>query len=514
MSAHSSGRARMASVLVDALRPPVEDRRFWLIQLLVVAIAVFHMASHDNGLFPHFGIPHFATMSLFLVPVVYAALTFGLAGSLATALWVSVLMTPDVMSHEGIDRWANGIQIAIIDVVAAFVGAKVDSERLLRRDAEEARARYVSLFERSQAPVLVVAADGRIRDMNAAARRTFGLLRGAAEDGCLAELVGAEAASSLLTGGLSSITVRGASGDAVLKPLSTRLEAEGEVLTELVLQDITAELRQQRGTRVYAAHVLQGQENERMRIAAELHDEPLQSLLLLSRQLGDVRGAAPMDDAELIRARELASEVAADLRRISHGLRPPSLDDLGVVSATRQVLAAAERRLGIRTRLDVVGSPRRLAADVELCIFRVAQEAIHNVERHAEASTVAVRARFAADEVTLLVADDGQGFDAAGVFGFDSPTLGILGMRERATMVGGRLEVRSRPGRGTVVRLAVPVQPRWPVDGDPPAPGPSGGPAGELAGRPLAGAGAELVDRPGGGRAEPGARLLESGVER
>lgn len=458
MSGPSHGRVRLSTILADALRPPVGDRRFWVIQLLVVAIAIFHVSSHDNGALPDLPIPHFAKMSLFLVPVVYAALTFGLAGSLATAAWVSVLMTPDLISHQDIERWANGIQIGIIDVVAAFVGAKVNSETILRSRAEQARARYLHLFEKSQAPILVVAADGRVREMNEAARSTFRWPRTATENPSLAELVGTELAGALLAGGpLTHITVEGAGKDVIFKPLSKRLDAEAEELTEVVLQDITAEQRQQQSARAYAAHVLRAQENERIRIAAELHDEPLQSLLQLSRQLGDVKGASPIDDGGLVRTRELATTVAADLRRISRGLRPPSLDDLGIVSAIRQVLAETEHRLNVHTRLRVVGHPRRLAPEVELCIFRVAQEAIHNVEKHAQAGTLAIRVQFRADEVALLVADDGRGFDAARLVRFESSALGFLGMRERATMTGGRLAIRSRPGRGTTVRLAVPI---------------------------------------------------------
>ena len=451
-------RDRLRSIVTHAVRPPVRTARFWIIQLLVVAIAVFHMTSHDDGLLPHLGIPHFATMSLFLVPVVYAALTFGLAGSLATAGWVTVLMVPDLIAHQGIDRWANGIQLGIIDVVAAFVGAKVDSEVHLRSRAEEAEARYRSLFEKSQAPVLLVAPDGRVREMNEVARRVFRWAGPAAGDRSLADLVGTRIAGALLAGGsVAHLTVALGGRDVIYKPLSTRLDADGEELTEVVLQDVTAEQRQQQGARAYAAHVLRGQENERIRIAAELHDEPLQSLLQLSRQLGEVRAASQGDGAVVLRARELAAQVATDLRRISRGLRPPSLDDLGVVSALRQTLAETERRVNVHVRLRIVGKPRRLPPELELCIFRVAQEAIHNVERHAGAAALAVRLQFAADEVSLLVADDGRGFDAARQAGLESLALGVLGMRERATMAGGHLAIRSRPGCGTAVRLTAPI---------------------------------------------------------
>lgn len=448
---------RLTAAFREAVSPPWRNWRFWLVQLLVIAIALLHEATREDGPLPHLAFPHFASMALFLVPVVYAALNFGLGGSAATALWVTVLMAPDLRWHTGIDRWANGIQLGIIDVVAAFVGQRVESERNQRRRADAARRKYTALFESNQAPVLVLDGGGRVREANAAARRLFSLSeRGRARPG-LVQLVGEDAAWGLLQRSRPDYLAVGSAGtERFFKPLSTPLaDEDGTRIVELVLQDVTAERLQQQGTAAYAAHVLSVQESERRRIAGELHDEPLQAALLLIRE---IRNAEDGREMSLERMRSLADRIAGELRGIARGLRPPDLDHLGVVAAIRKLVEEFEDRSGTEAGLSVLGGPRRPEPNLELCLFRIAQEALHNVERHADAHQVRVRLSFAGGEIRLLVADDGAGFNPRSIHAAAPPTsLGFLGMRERAALVGGRVSIRSAPGRGTVVRAVLPA---------------------------------------------------------
>ena len=451
----------VSSLARQASAPPWRDRRFWLIQLLVILMALLHVATHEGGPLPRVGVPHFATMALFLVPIVYAALNFGLSGSLATALWVTLLMAPDLNTHSGLDLWANGIQLAIIDVVAVFVGQRVERERDQRRRADAARRKYSALFESNQAPVLVLEVAGGLREANAAARALFALTQGGSGGQTLADLVGKQPASALLGKKMPEyLTVRRGNEERIFKSLRTSLRDEDDAeIVELVLQDVTAERLQQRGAKEYAAYVLKAQESERRRIAAELHDEPLQSSLQLARKLADMESCATAagEIAALEQVRALADGIAADLRRMARGLRPPALDDLGVGPAIRMILKDFEARTGTETEFRVAGDVRRLAPDVELCLFRIAQEALHNVERHARARQAAVKLTFGPREVRLLVADDGIGFEtAAPRDGSETGSLGLLGMRERAAMLGGRFALHSSPGRGSTLRVVIP----------------------------------------------------------
>jgi len=152
--------------------------------------------------------------------------------------------------------------------------------------------------------------------------------------------------------------------------------------------------------------------------------------------------------------------VVSELRQISRGLRPPTLDDLGLAAALRKLVADFQGRTGIAASMRVEGAGRRLSPDVELGLFRIAQEALNNVSRHAAAERVTVRVRFLADELRLTVTDDGAGFNPGQAA---ESSLGIAGMSERAALLGGTLEVASAPGRGATVRAVIPLEEPAPI---------------------------------------------------
>jgi two-component system, NarL family, sensor histidine kinase UhpB len=198
---------------------------------------------------------------------------------------------------------------------------------------------------------------------------------------------------------------------------------------------------------------LQAQEQERARVARDLHDEVNQSLTGLLLRLEAVREAAPPElEAELAETRALANQAMGELLSLARQLRPTALDDLGLVAAIAgQVGQVAQG--GIEATHREEGDFSDLGDDVQLVIYRVAQEALSNASRHSGAGRVAVRLSRSARGVELEVADDGRGFAFAQAEG----GLGIAGMRERALLVGGELTIESRPGHGTTVRLSVPA---------------------------------------------------------
>jgi two-component system sensor histidine kinase UhpB len=201
-----------------------------------------------------------------------------------------------------------------------------------------------------------------------------------------------------------------------------------------------------------SARALAAQEAERHRIAQELHDEVGQSLTVVLLGLKQVADRAPADLAEEVQLiRDSARASLDDVRRVARQLRPGVLEDLGLHSA----LAALTHDFGVRgaavTRRIAPGLPP-LPADVELVVYRVAQEALTNAARHASATAVEVSLGKVGDTVVLEVADDGVGYR-------DAPGAGVRGMRERAALVGADLSVTGTPGKGTVVRLSVPVGP-------------------------------------------------------
>lgn len=197
---------------------------------------------------------------------------------------------------------------------------------------------------------------------------------------------------------------------------------------------------------------LQAQEQERARVARDLHDEVNQSLTGLLLRLEAAREAAPPElEAELEETKALANQAMRELLSLARQLRPTALDDLGLVAATAgqvEQLSHGEIEAGFAAEGDFSD----LGDDAQLVVYRVAQEALANATRHSGAEAVEARLRRQQDGgVELTVADDGRGF----AFDEAEGGLGIAGMRERALLVGGELTIESRPGHGTTVRLAL-----------------------------------------------------------
>ena len=202
---------------------------------------------------------------------------------------------------------------------------------------------------------------------------------------------------------------------------------------------------------------LHAQEEERARVARDLHDEVNQSLTGLLLRLEAVREEAPPGlEPAIAETKALANQAMRELLSLARQLRPTALDDLGLAAA----IAGLVERLGegeIEGTVVVEGDFTDLSDDAQLVVYRVAQEALSNAARHSGAARVAVTLRRDAKGVELTVADDGRGF----AFAESERGLGIGGMRERALLVEGELTIESRPGAGTTVRLTVPTQ----VDG-------------------------------------------------
>lgn len=212
----------------------------------------------------------------------------------------------------------------------------------------------------------------------------------------------------------------------------------------------------------FAELLLKVQEEERRRIAHELHDEPLQLLVHLARTVERL-AEDPAAPGGLAGARGQILDIAARIRSVVAGLRPPALEQLGLVAAVRGFLADVAEATGLNTDLTVRGEQVRLAPDTELGAYRIAQEAANNAVRHANARNLAVTVAFTERELRMRVADDGRGFEpGAADAQLATGHLGMPGMRERAALVGGRLTVTSRPGRGTVIEAVIPIPSRPP----------------------------------------------------
>lgn len=209
--------------------------------------------------------------------------------------------------------------------------------------------------------------------------------------------------------------------------------------------------------------IIAAQEDERRRIARDMHDETSQTLaaVLVAIETAEVSPGTPEAKLQLGAARKLSERALRDIHKLIFDLRPSLLDDLGLVAALRWYAETRLEAVGIKVYFEVDGEERRLAPEIETSIFRIVQEGIANIAKHARAENAAVRLEFGETSVMVEIEDDGRGFDPAAMEGPDRTGggFGLLGMRERASLIGGSVELQSRPDLGTTVRVRVPLAP-------------------------------------------------------
>jgi signal transduction histidine kinase/YHS domain-containing protein len=210
----------------------------------------------------------------------------------------------------------------------------------------------------------------------------------------------------------------------------------------------------------YIAALSTAQEAERGRIARELHDEVVQQLIALNQNIDRVqrfieRGEPAEASERLRRMRGSVTTLVAELRSVIGDLRPPALEELGLVPALEVLLSRSPEHTP-QVALTVEGTPRRLAPQSELALFRIVQEAWSNSRRHSQAQHMQIEMRYGASEVQVQISDDGVGFVPPADDAAPDGHWGVRGMRERAELTGGTLHLRSAPGQGTQIVVHIP----------------------------------------------------------
>jgi len=473
----------------------LRDRRFWHIQALVLMATAPHYVIETLGYTNPFETLHGLAITLYIIPLLYAALNFGWEGAILTALWSGALTSPSTwIWHRSELHWFTELgQLAVTLPVGILVAWRVDLEAKQRQRAEKTSASLRLLNEvgadltrsldvegaLANVPARLVDAMGMetawicLQDERADERQT--LFQHPQTSGETADLWKRLDDAVLAAGQVVRVENR-----AVAVPLT----AEGRILGSLgvatggdravaademellttvahqiaVAVDNARLYRQRQETlQSYARQVTEAQEEERKRIARELHDETAQALVALCRGLDSLSGSgrSPPEATtdQLGELRGLAVTTLENVRRFSRALRPSVLDDLGLIPAIEWLVADLTGRQRIDVRLEVAGKPRRLSADAELVLFRVVQEALRNVEKHAQASRATIGVSFNSRRVHVEVSDNGRGFDL-GRGTRDLARLGhfgLLGMQERTQLLGGTLNIWSQPGKGTRV---------------------------------------------------------------
>ena len=220
--------------------------------------------------------------------------------------------------------------------------------------------------------------------------------------------------------------------------------------------------RAQRGLRGYIGAIVAGQEEERLRLSNELHDETVQSLIVLNQrvQLALLSTQDSKAAEELQRLQTTIDATIKDLRGIIRALRPPYLEDLGLAASLNMLCQDSVTALKIPVAFKLSGRESRLKPEAELAFYRITQEAMNNIHRHAKATQAAVDLTFLEDQVSLNIRDNGKGFNIP-----DSPAefapaghYGFLGMHEKAEQIGAKFQVHSAPRRGTEIKVTLPIR--------------------------------------------------------
>ena len=414
--------------------------------------------------------------------------SFALARTGAFPLVVSVMSDDDTVLAAWRER-AFSIALGALAVCAFTVTAAILLARELAREVRlaqqlrDANDRYHRTVESLMDAVVSVDATGTITLFNPAAERMFGIPAGEALGGPLDRLIPRRArlmhtrymdrfveSPDAASGMQSNLDVTGLRVDGTEFPLETSLAhtmVDGRAEVTAVLRDVTQRRRAEselqesnRQLRALSTSLQEVREQERSRIAAELHDELGQQLTGLKLELSwlaarvkDGRGAR-VEEVDAMR-HQLDATIAS-VRRIATDLRPRVLDDLGFCDAVAWQASEFARRSGIAVELDLAGFECVGEDAVATALFRIVQESLTNIARHSRATHVKVQVQLRPtdDAVVLRVRDDGLGFDATERTG---QGIGLVIMRERATALGGDLRVHSKPGAGTTIEVTLPL---------------------------------------------------------
>jgi len=221
--------------------------------------------------------------------------------------------------------------------------------------------------------------------------------------------------------------------------------------------DVSDQKLAQKALENVSGQLIEAQEQERSRIARDLHDDICQRLSLLSMELQQANrnGAPPSTKKHLEEIRQRCADITSDIQSLSHQLHSSKLEYLGVVAAVRGFCKEFAQQNDVSVNFRDESVPRRLPKDISLCLFRVAQEALHNAAKYSETDQLSVELRGTAQEIQLTVSDAGVGFDVEAAK--RNRGLGLVSMQERVNLVRGRFFVQSEPGAGTKVTAIVPV---------------------------------------------------------
>lgn len=480
------------------------DPHFWLVVALFMATSVgyYHELFAQIPILGQLSLTdlfklerHTLDRFIYVCIVAYSGWVLGVQAGVAVLVATVLAMLPraafiapdsrDTVVESMAALFTAGLIMAFIQACRS-IREERDQLRNTMEKLRQSEENYRGLFENASDAVFVHDLKGDFIAANKAAEQMMGCT--------LSELLRKNACEFLSEDAhalANSVKSKLLKGEPVEPRYEQRLvkgdgtEAITEITTRLIMQhgqpvafhniarDVTEERRMRDSVRFYLQKILMAQEEERKRVARDLHDDTSQSMLLLMQRLdavaSDTRNRLPPPLREkLTELHGLAVKTLEGVRRYARGLRPAILDDLGLEAALEWLGDNLTAESGIAVDVKVDRLDRELPHLAQIVLFRIAQEALSNIKRHAGATKVALTLEAQSGKIRMTIADNGKGFQLpihlSELSGDDK--VGLMGMKERARLLGGTLRIRSAPGRGTSVIVEAPAEERFGIAPD------------------------------------------------
>lgn len=482
-----SWRHLISNSMRELIRPA-----FWFIIAIFILITIPHYAEAIKQPAFLMDILSYLNLSrhgferiLFLVPIVWSGFMFGLRGAVMTCFVALAAMLPRALFISEYPRDALFETSAVFvmgNILAVTIGLmRRERERRIQLESvqqglQTSEEKYRQIFENANDAIWLHDMDGNIIAANDAAAKLIGYSREELSHMNVKSLLSKESRMSarkirekLLKGEYveqpyeqNVITKQGE--HTIFKLTTNVVRIAGQPAGfQLIARDVTQERRIRENLNFYLQHSAWSHEDEKKRVSSRLYDETCQELYVLSRQIENLSEnsyEALSDNEDLCaKIQEQIRNIMSNLRRLSHDLRPPILDHLGLLPALQSLVTDCEAYSSIATNLTIKGEPRRLSGHVELVLFRVTQEALRNVHLHSNATSAEVKVEFNKNKTVVSITDNGKGSDIPEMVGDLARTgkLGLTSIQEQTRFVDGKLEIWSKPGEGTKINIEVPA---------------------------------------------------------
>lgn len=472
----------------------ISNPHLWVVAGMFVIGIVFHYPQQillidAPSLLSFLGMTRYAVERiLFLIPVTYTGMVFGIRAGIISLVISLFIMFPRVLllSDDQVEATLEIGAVVILGImVNLWFGARRKEGQLYRQlimrleESEQglnvSERKYRYLFENASDAIWVHDVNGLFQYGNRAFERLTGFSIKELKGVHLGKFLSGE--SLTLAREVRSRLIRGEEfkqpyeqqffikdGTVRTVQMSTNTVVTGGRIHgfEHVARDVTQEKQLQNNIHSYIQQITRAQEEERKRIARDLHDDVSPYILILIQKLDDLTsGQRPKlstvrERIEGLRAQ--AVEALEALRRCAQGLRPRVIDDLGLVAAIEWVAEELEKDQGIKATVEISGMDRKIPPETQIVLFRIAQEALNNIRKHAQASRVVIKVKGDTDNIMLTVDDDGKGFEVPERIEnmVSAGKLGLMGIYERARLLDGSIQIKSEPGKGTRIIIKLP----------------------------------------------------------